>query len=118
MQQWAAPHDGKGEWIANAPVAGAPPNWFRPSYRTRPVRAWFHLRADAMGETGREMPRAIALLAPIHDRTLRILGIASRRQFIAALTVHNVVAARPAEEWFPYGAGCFGAEIVLACKIH
>src|SRR5439155_15780426 len=37
MEQWAAPHDGKGQWIENCLVTeDLPANWFRPSYRARP----------------------------------------------------------------------------------
>lgn len=114
MQQWAAPHDGKGAWIANAEVgSGPPPNWFRPSYRVRPLRAWFHLRAEPKGEIDRDLPEAVALLAPVHNRTLRLLCIDGSRAFVTAIEATDVLAAAPSENWYPYAAGCFGAEMML-----
>ncbi len=118
MQQWAAPVDGKGEWIANMPVRdGVPPNWFRPSYRARPVRAWFHLHVDDLAEIDRELPEAIALLAPIHDRTLRVLCEDRDRAFVSEINVDRVIAAKASADWFPYAAGCFGAAMNLECRI-
>jgi hypothetical protein len=114
LEQWAAPHDGKGQWIENRPVTeGLPPNWFRPSYRARPVRAWFHLRAVANGSLDREAPEAIALLAPIHDRTLRVLCVEGDQVFTTTLWAGAVRAVFPTAAWYPYAAGCFGAEIML-----
>lgn len=114
MQQWGAPHDGKGEWIENAIVDDSTPrNWFRPSYRTRPVRAWFHLRTDAFGAIDSGLPVAIALLAPIHDRTLRLLCTDGDAAFVATVNASRVLAAAPTKTWFPFAAGCFGAEIML-----
>ena len=114
MEQWAAPHDGKGEWIENAVVDDSTPrNWFRPSYRTRPVRAWFHLRADAFGAIDASLPIAIALLAPIHVRTLRLLCTDGDAAFVATVNAARVLAAAPTETWFPFAAGCFGAEFML-----
>jgi hypothetical protein len=114
LQQWAAPHDGKGNWIENVPVAkGAPPNWFRPSYRTRPIRAWFHLRAEAQGEVDRNLPEAIALLAPVHGRTLRVLCVEGSGAFTAEIAISRVVAITPDSVWYPFGAGCYGAELAV-----
>ena len=48
--QSAWPHDGKGQQVIERRVENEePPNWFRPSYRMRPRRAWFHLRAGSFG---------------------------------------------------------------------
>ena len=114
MQQWAAPHDGKGEWIANVPVARSmPPNWFRPSYQVRPRKAWFHLRADAHGEIDADLPQVVALLSPIHDRTIRALCVARDSVFPVTVELKQFAAVRPTVEWYPYAAGCFGAEMML-----
>lgn len=114
MEQWAAPHDGKGAWIANVAVArDVPPNWFRPSYRTRPVRAWFHLRAQPRGAIDRTLPEAIALLAPIHDRSLRVLCADGGRAFVTTVSADRIAGVAPSNHWYPYGAGCFGAELML-----
>ena len=51
LEQAAAAHDGKGRPIERRRVSKSqPPIWFRPSYRARPVRAWFHLRAIHRGQ--------------------------------------------------------------------
>lgn len=113
MQQWAAPHDGKGAWVENLPVEGQPPNWFRPSYRTRPMRAWLNLRVDPLGAVDRQLPEAIALLAPVHAGTLHVLCVDGRDVYGCKIDATAVIAAEPAAEWYPYGAGCFGAELVL-----
>src|SRR5438034_10885343 len=34
--------DGTGQPVPPRLVLGEPPNWYRPSYRVRPLRAWFH----------------------------------------------------------------------------
>lgn len=113
MQQWAAPHDGKGAWAANVPVAGEPPNWFRPSYRVRPLRAWLNLRAEAFGTIDGDLPEAVALLAPVHGRTLRILCRYRDAVYATTLDAGRVLAAAPAADWYPYGGGSFGAELVV-----
>ena len=114
MQQWAAPRDGKGQSIDNRPVSGeVPPNWFRPSYRARPLRAWFHLLAVAKGAIDRTAPNAIALLAPIHDRTLRLLCVDGDEVFAATVVLDAIGAVVPTGRWYPFGAGCFGAEMML-----
>ena len=113
MQQWAAPHDGKGAWIENVPVQGEPPNWFRPSYRIRPVRAWHNLRVDPFGTVDRALPEAIALLAPVHGGTLQVLCVDRDDVYACRIDATDVIAAEPSATWYPFGAGCFGAELVL-----
>jgi hypothetical protein len=112
--QTAAPHDGKGQPIADRLVRlEEPMNWFRPSYRLRPRRAWFHLRIDAFGRFDPEVPEAVALLAPIGDRVMHVLCIDGDRVFPTAVQIGRIVAARPTSIWYPYGAGAFGAEMML-----
>jgi hypothetical protein len=114
LHQSAAPHDGKGQPIRRRSVtAGRPTNWFRPSYRVRPVRAWFHLRAEAKGEIDGDLPEAIALLAPIEGHSLRVLCVHRSVAFPTVVAIGGVLAARPTDEWYPYAAGAFGAEIML-----
>ena len=50
LEQLPADRDGYGEPVAQCRVASAdpPPNWYRPSYRIRPIRAWHNLRAVAV----------------------------------------------------------------------
>ena len=112
--QNAAPHDGKGLPVAARNVEGAePPNWFRPSYRLRPRRAWFHLRATMFGDVDDDAPEAIALLAAVGERSIRVICVDGNRVFPTALAIPRVIAARPAENWYPYGAGAFGAELMF-----
>jgi len=111
LEQAPAPHDGKGKPIERRRVGKShPPNWFRPSYRARPVRAWFHLRAVRRGDVDRELPEGIALLAPIENRAIQVLCADG-----AAVTVDisRIAAIAPTETWYPYAAGAFGAEIML-----
>jgi hypothetical protein len=113
-RQSEAPHDGKGRPIAGRPIASErPPNWFRPSYRLRPRRAWFHVRVEAFERIDPEVPQAIALLAPIGERVIRVLCIDGDRVFPTAVQIRRIVAACPTSTWYPYGAGAFGAEMML-----
>lgn len=112
--QSAGLHDGKGQPIAERLVTSEePPNWFRPSYRLRPRRAWLHLRIDSFGRLDREVPEAIALLAPIGDRMMRVLCIDGDRVYPTSIRIARLAAARPTSTWYPYGAGAFGAEMML-----
>jgi len=116
MQQWAAPHDGKGAWVENVEVtSGAAPNWFRPSYRSRPSRAWFHLRAEPKGEIDPDVAEAIAVLTgvPVAPPALRLLCLHRGAAFTAVVEPARLVAVHPTADWYPYAAGCFGAEMML-----
>jgi hypothetical protein len=111
LEQAPAPHDGKGKPIERRRLGKShPANWFRPSYRARPVRAWFHLRAVRRGEVDRQLPEGIALLAPIANREIEVLCADG-----AAITVDisHIAAIAPTETWYPFAAGAFGAEIML-----
>ena len=112
--QTAAPRDGKGQPIEPHRVTNErPPNWFRPSYRVRPRRAWFHLRVEEFGEIDPDAPAAIALLASAGRREIRLLCVERDAVYPATVPMRPILAARPAEEWYPYGAGAFGAELIL-----
>ena len=112
--QSAAPYDGKGRPIAERRVTSSePPSWFRPSYRLRPRRAWFHLKIDSFGHFDPQVPQAIALLAPIGDRVVRVLCIDGDHAYPTSVRIGRLVAARPTSTWYPYGAGAFGAEMML-----
>jgi hypothetical protein len=138
IEQMPADHDGYGEPIAQCRVTDRPPpNAYRPSYRIRPVRAWHNLRALPFGTIG-DAPRAIALLAPPHDRTLRLLCVDGDEAFATEVTVagcgsrvagdgsretrnpqpatapaRTITAVGESETWYPYAAGAFGAEMML-----
>lgn len=94
----------RGEW----------PSFFRPSYRFRPVRAPHNLRVEReVSEIDSRLPRAIALLAPPERGALRVLVVDGDRVFPSTLPLRPVAAVGPAPEWYPFGAGSFGAEMVL-----
>ena len=111
--QTAAEHDGMGLPVAAHRVEGDPPNWFRPSYRMRPRRAWFHLRAEAAGSIDGDLPEAIALLAPADSERIAVLCVDGDRVFPAVVPVRKVLAAQAGVTWYPYGAGAFGAALMF-----
>lgn len=112
--QSSALHDGKGLPVAARTVGKSEaPNWFRPSYRLHPRRAWFHLRAEPFGRLDDEAPQAIALLAAVGERQIRVLCVDGNRVFPTALAIRRAVAAKPAETWYPYGAGAFAVELMF-----
>ena len=82
-----------------------PPNWYRPSYRVRPVRMPFHLRAKPFGTIDNDAPAGIALVGP-----RRVLLDDGR---IVSIDLQNIAAAGEPALWYPYGAGSFGAELML-----
>jgi hypothetical protein len=101
--------DGKGRPIVEA--RGEWPNWYRPSYRVRPVRMPLNLRADCEVESiDASLPLAVALLAPIEDQVLRVLVDDGARVFPATARVTALRAAAPPRTWYPYGGGAWGAE--------
>jgi len=53
--------DGYGRPIERRRVEGEPPNFYRPSYRIRPVRRWMNVRAIPFG-TMQPAPQVIALV--------------------------------------------------------
>lgn len=110
--QMPASHDGKGRAIGERQVRGEPPNWFRPSYRWRPRRAWMNVRASGFGDIDDSLPLAIALLAPA-GRRARVLCVDGKRVFPTIITTARAAAAHPTNVWFPYAAGTFGAELMI-----
>jgi hypothetical protein len=115
LWQSAAEHDGKGLPIIEQRLIAPPwPNWFRPSYRTRPVRMPLHLRAAASGDNiNYSAPEAVALLAPVAGNVLHVLCVDGDVVFPATIAVERVLAVGPAKRWYPYGAGSFGAEMLV-----
>ena len=111
--QSLAPRDGKGWPILEKLAVDEPPNWFRPSYRIRPRRAWFHLRVAPFGTVEDDLPEAVALLAPVSPREIRVLCVEGRSTYPATIAMRPILAARPTPAWYPYGAGAFGAELML-----
>lgn len=112
LMQSAGGVDGKGLPIETS--RGPWPNWYRPSYRVRPVRAPFSLRATCdVKDTGEDLPRAIALLAPVERLTLEVLCIHGGEVYPATVRVARIDAVSDLARWYPYGAGSFGAEMML-----
>ena len=113
--------DGNGEKIdefrVETPgrIAGATwPNVFRPSYRFRPVRMPLNLRLECEVDViDRDIPEAIALLAPVAGLILRLLVVDRRRVYPATIRVTRIDAVAGERSWYPYGAGAFGSEIML-----
>jgi len=99
--------DGYGRAVDSCAVAGEPPNWWRPSYRVRPRPAWFNLFALPFGRLD-EAPRAIALL---DDGD--VLCTDGNAVFASRLSIGRVLAAGGAAAWYPYGAGAWGADMLL-----
>jgi hypothetical protein len=82
--------DGYGRPIERRRVEGEPPNFFRPSYRLRPVRRWMNVRAIPFGDMNVSAPRAIALVdAAVPAALVDDHG----RTFITRLRVDRVTAA-------------------------
>jgi hypothetical protein len=107
--------DGNGEPIDEHQIVAPPwPNVYRPSYRSRPVRAPFHLRATCDVTTIEDdLPRAIALLAPPDGLILRVLCVDGDEVFPTTVRVARIDAIGTAARWYPYGAGSFGSAMML-----
>ncbi|HSP33634.1 MAG TPA: hypothetical protein VLU46_04895 [Thermoanaerobaculia bacterium] len=101
--------DGRGEPVVDGGTA-----WYRPSYRSRPVRTQMHLRAECdVVEIDQQLPRAIALLAPVEGLALRVLCVDGQDVYPATLRVVRIDAVARGGRWYPYGAGSFGSEMML-----
>jgi hypothetical protein len=110
--QTAGGVDGKGNVIEEATADW--PNWYRPSYRMRPIRMPLNVCLEC-GVTAIEgdRPLAIALLAPVHGLTLRVLVDDGQRTYPATVRVTRIDAVAAERVWYPYGGGSFGAEMML-----
>lgn len=113
--QGAGGTDGKGHPIEEAELQGEPwPNWYRPSYRVRPMRAPLNLRASfVVHQIDRDLPQAIALLAPVDGLTMRVLCTDGHSSWPVTLRVSRIDGIATEARWYPYAAGSFGAEMML-----
>jgi hypothetical protein len=115
LLQSAGGRDGKGKTIEEAEVGVPPwPNWYRPSYRARPLRAPHNLRLSCdVAQIDENLPRAVALLAPVDGLLLQVLCVDGSAAYPAAVRVARIDAAGPPVRRYPYAAGSFGAYLML-----
>ena len=114
--QTAGGRDGRGRPVIEAERDW--PNWYRPSYRVRPVRVPMNLRIEPQGGAiDATLPSAVALLGPPAGRApellLHVLLDDGTRTWPARVPLRKLLAATPPDGWYPYGAGSFGAEMVF-----
>lgn len=108
--------DGDGREIRDAEPGGQWPNRFRPSYRSRPIPAPFHLHASLPPSQEPAEFTAIALIEPfaigpteIHGRLLFREGFAATVRFpLTALRATNAP-----HHWFPYVAGVYAQQTIV-----
>jgi hypothetical protein len=109
LVQSAGAIDGYGQSVEEHTI-----NFYRPSYRVRPVRMPFDLRLECdVTEIERERPIAIALLEPVESPVLSVLIRDGDRVYPARVRVSRIDAVSSERVWYPYGAGSFGAELML-----
>jgi len=115
MEQTGGGFDGRGQSIKTRAVThDAPPNWYRPGYAVKPVRAWLNIGALSFGRIDPDAPLAIALLEPVHGTTLRVLCVDGDDAFPTTVEASHIVAVSPNTPLlYPYAAGSFGAEMML-----
>ena len=90
------------------------PNAYRPSYRVRPIRMPLNLRIECEStQIDEDLPRAIALLAPVTSLAIRVLVEDADRVYPATVTVAGIRAVSNERIWYPYGGGSFGAALML-----
>lgn len=113
LVQTAGGLDGHGMPIVEA--RGEPwPNWYRPSYRTRPQRMPLNVRIEAdSGEIDSDLPLAIALLEPPRGREARVLIVDGARVYPSTVRVAGITAVGSERIWYPHGGGSFGAEMMF-----
>jgi len=98
IHQAAGGRDGKGQLIERA-TQPPWPNWYRPSYRVRPVRKPLNLVAVSPNtEIDENAPRAIALLEPPDGRTVRVLVDAGSDVYPATVHLRRIDAVAPGGE--------------------
>ena len=105
--------DGYGDPIVES--RGEPwPNFYRPSYRVRPVRMPLNVRLEhERTAIDGDLPVAVALLAFPAGNTARVLIVDGPRVYPSFVVVTRVEAVADTRTWYPYGGGSFGAEMML-----
>lgn len=107
--------DGHGQPIEETRIESGPwPNWYRPSYRVRPIRLPLNLRLDCpVTEIDDSRPVAVALLAEPAGLTLRVLISDGAASWPSTVRLTGIDAVARVRTWYPYGGGAFGAEMML-----
>ncbi|HUR79341.1 MAG TPA: hypothetical protein VM733_01150 [Thermoanaerobaculia bacterium] len=96
------------------PITGTSASFYRPSYRVRPVRMLFNVALEhEQTHIDDDLPRAVALLAPATGIELRVLIEDKARVYASSIRVEKIAAVATERIWYPYGAGSFGAEMML-----
>lgn len=96
------------------PVTETSESYYRPSYRVRPLRMKFNVRLDHDAtEVDAGLPLAVALLAPADGLLLRVLIDDGEDVYPAAVRIGEIRAVSRERVWYPFGAGSFGAEMML-----
>ncbi len=110
VEQAAGGIDGKGNDIGERYGE----NWYRPSYRVRPIRMPLNLRLrHNKTAIDPDLPRAVALLAPPDGLTVRVLIEDGTRVYPSTVRVRKIEAVSENVIWYPYAGGSFGAEMML-----
>lgn len=106
--------DGKGNPILDSDGPEWP-NWYRPSYRMRPMRTAFNVVTRcSVTEVQPDLPRAVALLAPPHGLILEVLCVENDEVFPATARIVRIDAIGEAVRHYPYGAGVWAGEAEVA----
>jgi len=112
LVQTAVGIDGKGNLIEEATSDW--PNWYRPSYRVRPLRMPLNLRIECdVTEIDPGRPIAVALLAAVDGLTARVLVDEGTHAYPATVRITRIDSVATERTWYPYGGGSFGAEMML-----
>lgn len=110
--QTAGGIDGKGNTIVEA--TGNWPNWYRPSYRVRPIQAPLNLRLEcSVTDIDESRPIAVALLGSVNLTRLRVLIEDGERSYPSTIRIIRIDAVASERTFYPHGAGSFGAELML-----
>jgi hypothetical protein len=89
-------------------------HFYRPSYRLRPVRMPFDLRLEChVTRIEADRPIAIAALEPVTSLAFAVLIRDGDRVYPSRLRLTRIDAVSETAVWYPYGAGSFGAELML-----
>jgi len=115
MEQTGGGFDGLGQPIETRAVTmDSPPNWYRPGYAVRPVRAWMNVRALPFGSIDPSAPVAIALLEPVDGTSLKVLCVDGDDVFPTMIDASHIAAvSREEPVWYPFAGGSFGVEMML-----